>query len=143
MTSRAAVGLAARTAEAPATRRVVEGRRSRGWSFRSGTLHQSCACTHRHNVWFLCCLSSQETCDFVSLLFTWHDARLDCGSSDFSDQDRVGGHQGRILHTVIFCHIFTKKSRADIGMFLWVNQARYIQEEVPDARCHAMPLAAR
>ena len=56
----------AHTAEAPATRRVVgRGRRSRGWSFRFGTLHQSCACTHRHRVWFLFCLSSQQACDFI------------------------------------------------------------------------------
>ena len=57
---------AARTAEAPATQRVVGGdRRARGWSFRSSALHQSCACTHRHRVWFLCCLSSQIACDFI------------------------------------------------------------------------------
>ena len=78
MTSYAAVDLAAQrtantteqdtvhTAEAPATRRVVgRGRRSRGWSFRLGTLHQSCACTHRHRVWFLFCLSSRPACDFI------------------------------------------------------------------------------
>ena len=47
-------------------RRVVgRGRRSRGWSFRFGTLHQSCACTHRHRVWFLFRLSSQQACDFI------------------------------------------------------------------------------
>ena len=34
-------------------------------SFRSGTLHQSCACTHRHRVWFLFCLSPQLACDFI------------------------------------------------------------------------------
>ena len=41
------------------------GRRSRGWSFRFGTLHQSCACTHRHRIWFLSCLLSQQACDFI------------------------------------------------------------------------------
>ena len=38
---------------------------ARGWSFRFGTLHQSCACTHRHRIWFLFCLSSQPACDFT------------------------------------------------------------------------------
>ena len=78
MTSHAAVDLIAQrkantteqgtahTAEAPATRREWErGRRSLGWSFRFGTLHQSCACTHRHRIWFLSCLSSQLACDFM------------------------------------------------------------------------------
>ena len=46
-------------------RHGVVGRRSRGWSFRFGTLHQSCACTHRHRIWFLFCLSSQQACDFI------------------------------------------------------------------------------
>ena len=56
----------AHTAEAPATRRVVgRGRRSRGWSFRFGTLHESCVCTHRHRIWFLSCLLSQIACDFT------------------------------------------------------------------------------
>ena len=56
----------AQTAVARATQRVVGcGRRSRGWSFRFGTLHQSCACTHRHRIWFLFCLSSQLACDFI------------------------------------------------------------------------------
>ena len=56
----------AHTAEAPATREVVGcGRHSRGLSFPFGTLHQSCACTHRHRTWFLFCLSSQPTCDFI------------------------------------------------------------------------------
>ena len=44
----------AHTAEAPVTRRVEgRGRRFGGWSFRFGALHQSCACTHRHRMWFL------------------------------------------------------------------------------------------
>ena len=75
MTSYAAVDLmdsaqrteegTAHTAEASATRRVVERGRSRGWSFRFGTSHQSCACTHRRRVWFLFCLSSQPVRDFI------------------------------------------------------------------------------
>ena len=78
MTSYAAVDLTAQltadtteqgtahTAEAPSTRRVVgRGCRSRGWSFRFGTSHQSCACLHRHRIWFLSCLSSRPAGDFI------------------------------------------------------------------------------
>ena len=72
MTSYAAVDLTAqRTANTTEQRHqrhgvvVGLGRRSRGWSFRFGTLHQSCACTHRHRIRFPFCLSSQQACDFI------------------------------------------------------------------------------
>ena len=88
----------------PATRRVVEGgRRSRVWSFRFGTLHQSCACTHRHRIWFLFCLSSQLACDFIQRRY-----QCLCFSGGMVPvpmvglRARVGVQQESFLYTVTF-----------------------------------------